>query len=189
MKKKSISKSRRRTKKSISKSRTRRTKKSISRTRTKKSDGMDGIPQISESIPGGDPRAAQEFENTLEILNALDFTNKMTIENFTTIINDVYSNGKYLFIIDHNSVGHDEDNEVNDFYKVHKDLEPTFYCFIEGFTVTFKLENHIDITNRYSRRFKFASYNLLENGNHVIKRIVEESGPPAGAISDDDEEM
>ncbi len=98
MKKKSISKSRR-TKKSISKSR-RRTKKSISRTRTKKSDGMDGIPPISESLPGGDLTSAQEFENTLEILNALDFTNKMTIENFTTIINDVYSNGKYLFIID-----------------------------------------------------------------------------------------
>ena len=175
MKKKSISKSRRRTKKSISKS----------RTRTKKSDGMDGIPQISESIPGGDRRAAQEFENTLEILNALDFTNKMTIENFTTIINDVYSNKKYLFIIDHNR-DHDEDNTVNDFYKVHKDLEPTFYCFIEGFTVTFKLENH---SHRYSRRFEYASYNLLENGNHVIKRIVEEAGPPAGAILDDDEEM
>ncbi len=81
---------------------------------------------------------------------------------------------------------HDVNNEVNDFYKVHKDLEPTFFCLIDRFSVTFNLENH---SHRYSRKFKYASYNLLENGNHVIKRIVEESGPPAGAISDDDEEM
>jgi len=182
MKKKSISKSRRSTKKS--KSRRRITKKSKSR-RRKNSDGMDGLPELPESIRGGDLRPAQEFEDTLTILNTLDFTNKMTIENFTTIINDVYSKGKYLFIIDHNS-DHDEDNEVNDFYKVHKDLNPTFYCFIYGYNVTFNPENNRDITYKYSRRFEYTSYKLLENGNHVIKRIVEEVGPPAG---DDDETM
>ena len=191
MKKKSKSKSRRITKKSKSKSRRRITKKSKSKSRRKNSDGMDGIPQLflSELVPrGGDLTPAQKFEDTLIILNALDFTNKMTIENFTTIINDVYSNKKYLFIIDHNR-DHDEDNTVNDFYKVHKDLEPTFFCLIDRFAVTFKLENHRNITHRYSRIFEYTSYNLLENGNHVIKRIVEEAGPPAGAILDDDEEM
>ena len=87
MKKKSKSKSRRITKKSKSKSRRRITKKSKSKSRRKNSDGMDGIPQLflSELVPrGGDLTPAQKFEDTLIILNALDFTNKMTIENFTT---------------------------------------------------------------------------------------------------------